>query len=143
MTLAWGDVILPALPGSVKAYTASARCVEVGDAVVMAVPDQGLLNRAQAKLGDLEQAFAAHFGRPIPIRLVVDDHPGGPPTAGGSRPGGQPAGGGDDGSGLSHGSIEEEIASIDPNELEDAEAGVISPEQAIFDAFPGAKEVEQ
>ncbi len=46
---------------------ASGRFVSVGDTAVYAVPDRGLLGRAQAGRADVEAALAAHFGRPIPF----------------------------------------------------------------------------
>ena len=74
----------------------------------------------------MEAALAAYFGSPVPLRLVLDD-------AGVTPPPGPP--------------VEEEWeAPVRPDldefrELQDAPAGVMSPEQRLLEAFPGAEEV--
>jgi DNA polymerase-3 subunit gamma/tau len=127
LTLAWGDNVLPALRPAVKIYVASGRFVSVSDAAVYAVPDRGLLLRAQAAQAEVEAALTAHFGRPVPLRLVLDE--------GGSR----------DGSPASDPSppdtVAEDPSAYDIDELEDAPPGLLSPEQRLLEAFPGAEEV--
>jgi hypothetical protein len=101
---------------------------------VLALPDAGLLNRARSLQKDVEEALGDHFGRPVPISLVVDgDRPpvpdDGPPAledgvAGGPGPEGP-----------------EDDAVWEVDDLEDAGPAVISPEQRLLDAFPGAEEV--
>jgi hypothetical protein len=127
LTLAWGDVILPGLPGRVRAYVQLGRFLPSGpDAAVYALPDPGLLSRAQTIRGDFERALAAHFGRPVPVGLVLDDQPS--PVA-------DPAGGGP-----TPVAGEENPADYVLSEMEDATA-VVSPEQRLLQAFPGAEEV--
>jgi DNA polymerase-3 subunit gamma/tau len=127
LTLAWGDNVLPALRPAVKIYVASGRFVSVSDAAVYAVPDRGLLLRAQAAQAEVEAALTAHFGRPVPLRLVLDE--------GGPR----------DGSPASDPSptdtVAEDPSAYDIDELEDAPPGLLSPEQRLLEAFPGAEEV--
>jgi DNA polymerase-3 subunit gamma/tau len=126
LTLAWGDRILPALRPAVKVYVASGRFVSVGDTAVYAVPDRGLLGRAQAGRVEVEAALTAHFGRPIPFELVLDEGTSTGPDVGDS--------------------VTPEAEAEDPADyrladLEDAPAGVVSPEQRLMEAFPGAEEV--
>lgn len=140
--MAWGDRILPGLRPAVKVYVATGRFLpsEEGTAVY-AVPDRGLLGRAEPNRPEVEAALAAHFGRPVPLRLVLDDGP-----AGGGPTGGGPA---------TPGRAEERIADPgsryeprdDPSDydwaqMEEAPAGVVSPEQRLLEAFPGAEEVQ-
>jgi DNA polymerase III subunit gamma/tau len=126
LTLAWGDQVLPSLRPAVKVYVASGRFLSVGDTAVYAVPDRGLLGRAQAGRAEVEAALAAYFGRPIPLKLVLDE---GTPT--GPAPG--PTGGPQE--------DPEDPAEYRLADLEDAPAGVLSPEQRLMEAFPGAEEV--
>jgi len=127
LTLAWGDNVLPALRPAIKIYVASGRFVSVDDAAVYAVPDRGLLTRAQAGRQEVEAALAAHFGRPVPLRLVLDEgEPGeATPAADPSPPDAAP----------------EDPTVYNIDEMEDAPAGVLSPEQRLLEAFPGAEEV--
>jgi DNA polymerase-3 subunit gamma/tau len=130
LTLAWGDKILPALRPAIKAYVASGRFLpSEGGEAVYAVPDRGLLGRAQGGRAEVEAALTAHFGRPVPLRLVLEDAivPGG---AGQSALTASPEPGGAEDSG-----------DFDPADLQDAPAAVMSPEQRLLEAFPGAEEV--
>jgi hypothetical protein len=121
LTIAWGDTILPGLRPGVKVYLSGGRFVGVdASAAIFAVPDKGLLARAEPNRAEVEAALAAHFGRAVPLRLVLDD-PGRPGT-----PSGPPA---------------DDLVGIDLHELQDAPAAVVSPEQRLLEAFPGAEEV--
>jgi DNA polymerase III subunit gamma/tau len=126
LTLAWGDRILPALRPAVKVYVASGRFTSVGDTAVYAVPDRGLLARAQAGRAEVEAALTAHFGRPIPFELVLDEGSPNGPATGGPAP---------------SEADREDPADYHLADLEDAPAGVTSPEQRLMKAFPGAEEV--
>ncbi|HXR21894.1 MAG TPA: DNA polymerase III subunit gamma/tau [Acidimicrobiales bacterium] len=87
LTKVWGDALLDKLSRPAKVYMASGRFVEVKDgAAVFALPDAGLLARANNFLNEAEGVLTAHFGRPVPLRLVLD---GTAPTAppGGTTPG--------------------------------------------------------
>jgi DNA polymerase-3 subunit gamma/tau len=125
LTKAWGDRVLPSLPARIKAYLALGRFVDVeGSTTVYAVPDAGLLNRAGQVHADFEAALAAHFGRPVPVRLVLDAAPA--PAAAPPPP-----------------EEEDDPARYDLTEMEDVAGAVVSPEQRVLDAFPGAEEVPQ
>ena len=141
LTLAWGDAILPGLRPGVKVYLSSGRFlgVEEGSALY-AVPDQGLLQRAGPLLGEVEAAVASHFGRAVPLKLVLD--PGARSTAG-------PRGDGPTVAGSAtlvtkqFGGEAEEMDHVDIGDLQDAPAVVLTPEQRLLEAFPGAEEVSQ
>jgi hypothetical protein len=124
--------VLGRLPAGAKPYLSSGRFLGVdADAAIYALKDPGMLARAQLVRPEAETALARHFGRPVPLRLVLDD---------GSRPSSVPV--------VAHppavapaGELDEEFADYDLSELEDAPAGVASPEQRLLEAFPGAEEV--
>jgi hypothetical protein len=123
--MAWGDKILPGLRPAVKVYMASGRFVAVEEGMALfAVPDRGLLSRAEPNLAEVERAIGVHFGRPVPLKLVVDDGTWSSP--------GREAPARDDPA-----DYEIDIAS-----LEDAPAAAASPEQRLLQAFPGAEEVQ-
>jgi hypothetical protein len=70
----WGDTILDKISRPAKVYMASGRFVEVKDgAAVFALPDSGLLARANNYLDETEGALTAYFGRRVPLRLVLDN----------------------------------------------------------------------
>ena len=118
--MAWGDRILPSLRPAVKVYVATGRFLPTdGAEAVYAVPDRGLLTRAEANRVEVEDALARHFGRPIPLRFTLD---GGAPA-----PEAEPA------------PVEDVVH--DWTEMEEAPAAVSSPEQRLLEAFPGAEEV--
>jgi hypothetical protein len=91
-------------------------------AAVFALPDEGLLRRAEGVRGEAEEALGAHFGGRVPIKLVLDG------SAGAPTPPARMTGG-------------EEVATYDLDALQDAGLEVVSPEQRLMDAFPGAEEV--
>lgn len=122
LTKAWGDTVLPGLPARVKAYLAQGRFVAVDDAAVFALPDQGLLGRAASVKQDAEAALAGYFDRLVPLRLVLDD--GAAPARSDVPP-----------------PEDDDPSSYDFDDLEDAGAAVVSPEQRLLEAFPGAEEV--
>jgi hypothetical protein len=104
-------------------YFAPGRFVAVeGGAAVFALPDKGLLSRARPVQAEAEAALAAAFGRPVPLHLIVDD--GG---VGGtiSPPPDEP----------------DDPDAYDLDALRDAGPAVVSPEQRLLQAFPGAEEV--
>ncbi|MDQ2725359.1 MAG: hypothetical protein M3Y36_07685, partial [Actinomycetota bacterium] len=123
LTQAWGDRILTGLRPGVRVYFAPGRFVAVEDAAaVFALPDKGLLSRAQPVRAEAEAALATVFGRPVPLRLVIDD---GAVPATGSSPPDQP----------------DDPDDYDFEALQDAKSAVVSPEQRLLQAFPGAEEV--
>jgi DNA polymerase-3 subunit gamma/tau len=124
LTQAWGDRVLATLSTPVRPYFSQGRFVAVEDGrAVFALPDQGLLSRAQLRVGEAEAALSAAFGRRVPLRLVLDEAAGArPPEPPQEEPGDLEA---------------EDFASF-----EDAGPAVVSPEQRLLQAFPGAEEVE-
>ena len=130
LTKAWGDQVLASLPPSVKVYVSAGRFVPGdGAAAVFAVPDRGLLARAQLVRAEVEAALGAHFGRPVPVRLILDGDsvpvPEGPPEEAAVAP------------------EDDDPRSYDLDDLETADPVVVSPEQRLLEAFPGAEEVTQ
>ena len=130
LTKAWGDQVLASLPPSVKVYVSAGRFVPGdGAAAVFAVPDRGLLARAQLVRAEVEAALGAHFGRPVPVRLILDGDsvpvPEGPPEEAAVAP------------------EDDDLRSYDLDDLETADPVVVSPEQRLLEAFPGAEEVTQ
>ena len=86
LTKAWGDTVLNQLSRPAKVYLAGGRFIEVtGAAAVFGLPGESLLARASNFQAEAESALAAHFGRPVPLRLVLDHHAGT-----GHAPGGRP-----------------------------------------------------
>ena len=129
LTIAWGDSVLPKLRPGIKVYVAGGRFVSVeGSVAVYALPDRGLLNRAEPLRPEMEEALAAHFGRPIPLHLILDQTP-------------QPAGAAATASvDLSDAGDMADVGDI--ADLEEAPAtAAMSPEQRLLQAFPGAEEV--
>jgi DNA polymerase III subunit gamma/tau len=122
LTMAWGDTVLAKLPRAAQVYMASGRFVVVGNgAAVFALPDPGLVARATNFVTEAENALADHFGRSVPLRLVLDQ--------GGTAPTDPPA-------------MPLEDESYDLDEMSDlAEATAIPAvpvEQRILEAFPGS-----
>jgi len=90
LTRAWGDGLLQALPPRPRARFRTGRFVAVeADAAVFALPNATHLGYCEEVRSEVEAQLAAHFGRPVPLRLVVDDDPvpgvGGEPGPGGQR----------------------------------------------------------
>ncbi len=123
LTLAWGDVILPNLPPKPRARFRAGRFVDVADPGVagFALPTPIHRQRCAEVQGDVEQALAAHFGRRVPLKLLVETEVG---TA--EIP------------------EREEDEQIDPRDLRDAPSpGVSSPVDHVMQAFEGATLVEE
>ncbi|MDP8993154.1 MAG: hypothetical protein M3N31_08920, partial [Actinomycetota bacterium] len=122
LTLAWGDDVLASLSPRAKSRFAAGRFVAVeGGRAVFALPNGIHRERCEEVRGDVEAALSEHFGRPVPLRLVVES--GGPSAAPGA-PSPQEAG-------------------LEGPEHGPGEAGppVTSPEDRLLKAFPGAEEV--
>jgi hypothetical protein len=88
---------------------------------LFALPDGHWLGRCEDVRPEAEAALAAHFGRPVPIRLVLDEGQVQPSPVVAT-----PA---------------EDPQMYDAAELRDAPPGLTSPEQRLLEAFPGAEEV--
>jgi DNA polymerase-3 subunit gamma/tau len=129
LTLAWGDKVLLSLSPRAKSRFRVGRFVESeGGRATFALPNAIHRDRCEEVRVDVEQALAAHFGRPVPLRLVTEDAPGtaGSPaiTGGGPPP--------------------PEDESIDLDDLQDAPpAEVRSPLDQVLSTFEGATVVEE
>lgn len=124
LTLAWGDTILANLKSKAKARFGSGRWVGVDSAAVYAVPNAPHRDRCEDCRADVEEALAAHFGRRVPVRLVVEDdqtNPGAAPSDAAPVP---------------------DENDIDMSELTDAPDAQVTSVERITDLFPGAELVE-
>ena len=115
--------MLAALPQRAKVRFGGGHFVGVDDTwATFALPNSVHRDRCEECRPDVEQALASHFGRPVPLRLVVIE-PGTPPAP--DHPSAQP----DD--------------EIDLTDLRDAPAAeVASPVDHVMQIFEGAEVVE-
>jgi DNA polymerase-3 subunit gamma/tau len=123
LTLAWGDTILPSLPPKARSRFRAGRFVDVPDPFVagFALPTPIHRERCTEVQGDVERALAGHFGRRVPLKLLVEAEVGAAPP-----------------------DPPDEEEHIDPRDLRDApSAGVTSPVDHVMQAFEGATLVEE
>jgi hypothetical protein len=92
-----------------------------GGKAVLALPNAIHRDRCQAVRADVEAALATHFGRPVPLRLVVESEQ----VA--AVPGTDDA--------------DDDVAEVGEAAPVDDVAPVASPEDRLMRAFPGAEEV--
>ena len=121
LTKAWGDSVITKLSKPAQVYMGGGRFIEAdGPAAVFALPDRGLLQRAENFVDEAQNALTAHFGLRVPLRLVVDR---------GAATVAPPTNDNDD----------ETYDLDDLGELRDAPAAlVVPPEQRVLEAFPGS-----
>ena len=132
LTLAWGDQVLDALPRGTKAIYSTGRFVEGdGTTAIFALANAPTRDHCEKKRPDVEKALAAHFGRPVPLRLITDAEAGGAAPAAGGR-----------GAKATAPVVEEVEEVIDVHELEDAPSAG-SGAQRLAEAFPGAELLEE
>jgi DNA polymerase-3 subunit gamma/tau len=139
LTLAWGDQLLDQLPRGTKAIFSTGRFVEGdGSSAVFALANAPTRDHCEKKRADVEGALAAHFGRPVPLRLVTDADVDGPAPA--SVSGSASPGGG----GSRRAPVEEleEVSAAEVHTLEDAPDAATGAER-LTDAFPGAELVDE
>jgi DNA polymerase-3 subunit gamma/tau len=122
LTLAWGDKVLTQLSAKAKALYKSGRFVGVEDgAAIYGLPNAVHMQRCERCRGEVEQALAAEFGRPVPLRLVVDAEPAPPPP---DEP--------------------DVTIDVDVEDIREATpAAVASPIDHVMQAFEGAEVVEE
>ena len=138
LTLAWGDSILASLPPRAKAFFAAGRFLEVsGKAAVFGLPNAPHMQRCENGRADVEAALSAYFGRPVPLRLAVDDESP-PPADPGTGPGSSD---GPSGSGSAPPAVPEDHE-IDPSELVDATDVAATSVDRVKELFPGAELVD-
>lgn len=74
LTQAWSAGVLDDLPPGARALYRAGQFVGVeGGVALFALPSRVHRDRCEAKASDVERSLAAHFGRPVPLRLVVED----------------------------------------------------------------------
>src|SRR5262249_19087465 len=79
LTKARGDGLLAALKPTIKARFAAGRFVANDEqGAVFALPNQAHVKQCEPLKAEVEAALATRFGRPVPLRLVVDDGPAAP-----------------------------------------------------------------
>ena len=82
LTTAWADAILPSLPRRLTVWFGGGRFVSAeNDAAVYALPDANFKQRAERYKAEAETALASHFGRRVPLVLVIDDAHSAAPAA--------------------------------------------------------------
>jgi hypothetical protein len=113
------------------------RFVEVDDrAAVLALPNDIQRQKCEERRPDVEAVLAAHFGRPVPLRLVVDTGAGAGAAAarGPAAPAAAPA---------APAPVHAE-EHIDLDDLSDApDAAVPSDIDRLTAVFPGAELIEE
>jgi DNA polymerase-3 subunit gamma/tau len=83
LTMAWPDRVLPALSQTAKVRFGPGRFVGVEDgAALYGFPNAHYVGRGEAVRAEVEAALAQHFGRPVPIRIVIDEQAEPPPSPG-------------------------------------------------------------
>jgi hypothetical protein len=103
------------------------------DAAVFALPNEIHAAKCEEVRVDVEAAVAAHFGRPVPIRVVVDAAGAEPSRAGTSTGNGRPATGP---------TPPDDSDTIDLSELTDATDVAATGVERIARTFPGAELVD-
>jgi hypothetical protein len=120
--------MLETLPQRARVRWAAGRWADVVDGTaVFELPNQHYVPRCEECKGDVEAALAAHFGRPIPVRIVVGGDvpdPGAPHLSVAPPPGTD---------------APSEESTIDPEELTDAPEAATSGLDRIAAVFPGAE----
>ncbi len=154
---AWGDRLLVGLRPKVRAYYQAGHFVgSEGADAIFALPNAVHVNQAEPLRGEVADALAAHFGRPIGLRLVVDgswqpgDGPAPGPGATGGTVGPAPAAPTDAGPVASaHATAEAEDEDVeellaggtDGLASDTGASGLAWQEDRLLQAFPGAEEV--
>jgi DNA polymerase-3 subunit gamma/tau len=83
---AWAEHVLAQVKPMARALYMAGRILGPrGGSVAIALPNDAHRNRAEEQRSQVEQALAGHFGRPVPVVLVLDD--GSDTTAPTDRPG--------------------------------------------------------
>ena len=122
LTLAWGDRVVDGLSPRAKSRFRVGRFVD-GEAgtPTFALPNAIHRDRCEEVRAEVEAALAAHFGRPVPLRLITEEQAPAHAIA-----------------------LPPEDESIDLDDLQDAPASELrSPVDHVLQAFEGATVVEE
>ena len=123
LALTFPDQVLPRMKPRARGLFSNGRFLTVtGDHAVFALPSQILRDMAEDKREEAEAALREQFGRPVPLKLVVDE---------GANPERAPAAAPPD-----------RDEAIDVTELRDAPRDDRTSLDRIAEAFPGAEVVE-
>jgi hypothetical protein len=123
LTREWGDNVLGQLPSRARARFKLGRFLGVeAEAATFALPNDIHRQRCEECRSEVEEVLAAHFGRRVPLHLVVDPGPAPPADDVGAEP------------------IDDVL---DITQLDDAPAAVTSGIEHLTQAFPGAQLVEE
>jgi len=136
LTTAWASGVLDHLPPGARALYRAGHFAGVEAGVALfALPSQIHRDRCEAKAVEVERSLAAHFGRPVPLRLVVD----------GDRSRTEPTGA----SGFDRDRDRDHVVDLsevddigDVRSLEDAPSSATTGIDLLQQAFPGAEVVE-
>ncbi len=158
---AWSASVIGRLSNRARARYGAGHFVDVSDgAAVFALPNPIHRDRCEELRPEVEEALAAHFGTPVPIRLTVDadasssrsapsrttQAPSLPPDSPSAVPG-DIAVPGDGASSPEHpgqgDDTDDDLAGIDISELADADIPATSSVDRITELFPGAEVVEE
>ena len=128
IVIAWADAILGSLPNRARIRFQAGRFI-ANDAgsVVFALPNQIHLDRCEEARTAVDDALREHFGRPVPLRLAIDDDSTAPP------PDIQPA------RARAAPTDLDEIEAIDPDELMDEETVTQETISNLMAAFPDSE----
>lgn len=130
---AWGDKVLAELKGRARALYRAGRFVSAdGTTAVFALPDEVHRSYCEVCREEVEAALGAHFSLPLTLRLVAEGNEGDSFALPGSDPGMTSA----SGQGVGLGPIGDDRAGMG-----DSPARVMSVEDRLLRAFPGAEEV--
>ena len=130
LTLAWGDSVLGSLGRRAAVRFQLGRFVSADDGVaVFALPNAVHRDRCEEVRLEVESALSSHFGRRVPLRLVVEGEAA--PRASTSDPVAEPE----------VPEADEDV--VDWRDLEDAPPGLASPLDHVMQAFEGAEVVEE
>jgi hypothetical protein len=132
LSSAWASGVLDHLPPGARALYRAGQFVGVESGVALfALPSQIHRDRCEAKAVEVERSLAAHFGRPVPLRLVVDGERGRPEPAG---------------AGPFDRDRDDDLSEVDDigdvRSLEDAPSSATTGIDLLQQAFPGAEVVE-
>ncbi len=146
---AWGDHIIGRLRPKAKALFQAGRFVGVeGDRALFGLPNETHRIRCEEVRGEIESALSDHFGRPVPLTLMVDSGSGTPPApeASPSLPSGKTTTAANAAAPASDRGAPaaeqiEDLSTFDEAELGEAVDVDNSAESRVLEAFPGAEEV--
>lgn len=142
LTSAWEDSVLAALKPRARALFKPGHFVEGDGRVVRyALPNPAHRDQCEPIREVVADALATHFGRKVPLELVVDEAKA-RPTAAPATPGSPAAAAPDATSASAVTDVVEDDDAVDLDELSDAPDATVGGVAQLKDAFPGAELLE-